>query len=91
MCTYLKRERGGGRERERERGGGGREREREGEREGGREKEWEVAREGKRERYFVPGLVYTSKKSPAAMEKSPKVGRSHGFTSGMLIFVSWSS
>ena len=40
---------------------------------------------------FIPGLVYTSRKSRAAMEKSAKVGRSLGFTSGMLIFASWSS
>ena len=41
--------------------------------------------------FTVPGLVYTSRKSPAAIEKSPKVGRSHGLTSGMLICASWSS
>lgn len=60
------------------------------------EKERKKEREGVRRRgikreiefSFIPGLVYTSKKSPAAMEKSPKVGRSHGFTSGMLILAS---
>ena len=48
---------------------------------GGGGREWETA----------PGFEYTSKKSPAAIEKSPKDGRLQGSTSGMETFASWLS
>ena len=51
--------------------------------------EWVMER-GRRESR-PPGFVYTSKKSPAAIEKSPNVGRVQGSTSGMVTLVSWLS
>ena len=50
-----------------------------------REREREREKERERE---IPGVEYTSKKSPAAMEKRPNDGRLLGSTSGTLIFAS---
>ena len=37
---------------------------------------------------YSPGVVYTMRKSPAAIENSPSLGRSQGSTSGMVTEVS---